>query len=517
MCASPWRIRSRHSPKRGGHKKERHGFCPCEKKNYVFALSDYIICPLARSVKHTAPKLGGIKKKNRNGFCPREKKNYVFALTDYIICPLARSVKHKAKATQNRTKFIKEINPMANKKTKSNNRRAAANALAQRNARAIAILGVIVVLLIGVLVASICMQGFTNPDPFGLFAKDEPSPENPGGEDDVEPEDVFVLNPISTQFVKLLATAMPGAPYDEDHSVHLTATVEPENAEDKTVDWTIAFANPSSEWATGKTVTEYVTVTPTENGSLEADVKGLKAFGEQIVVTCTSRANPEAKATCTVDYIRKYTLLTGVSILGDGSSDASATIKINRSDGTIDATNTISYTFGYDATAYAKYTEIFKKQGFTEAELMKQSLSSTSDAAVSGLSHQIKLPLVKSYGQVYENYTTAKKTDFYKKFFAASAAQTISNTPEKQNKANVAIKEWLDYVVTLGESKSVFTLSLTLKSKNEDHSYSTTSSVSVLIESAKNDGSYASTIAGIKSSIKDAVSGVEVSQGSIVF
>lgn len=416
---------------------------------------------------------------------------------------------------------------MANKKSnKSTGKRAASSSLAQRNTRAIIILGVIVALLIGVLVASICMQGFTKLDPFGLFAKDEPAPENPGGElpggetpgeEDTEPEDVFVLNPVSTQLVKLLATAMPAAPYDEDHMVHLTATVEPEDAEDKRVDWTIAFANPASTWATGKTVTEYVTVTPTEDGALEADVKGLKAFGEQIVITCTSRVNPEAKATCTVDYIARYTLNSSITASGDGSADATVTIKLTKSDSTIDATNKLSYSFGYEATAFAKYQEIFKKQGFTETELMKQSLSSTSDAAVSGLSHQIKLPLVKSNLNVYGTYATASKVNFYKQYFTASAAQTIASTPEKQNKANVAIKEWLDYVATLGNSKSVFTLSLTLKSTNEDHVYSNTSSLTILIESAKNDGSYASTIGAIKSSIKDAVTGVEVSQGSIVF
>ena len=412
---------------------------------------------------------------------------------------------------------------MANKKSnKSSGKRAAASSLAQRNTRAIIILSVIITLLIGVLVASICMQGFTKLDPFGLFAKDDPAPDIPGGdfpgeEEKSEPEDVFVLNPVSTQLVKLLATAMPGAPYDEDHSVHLTATVEPEDAEDKTVNWTIAFANPASTWATGKTVTEYVTATPTEDGSLEADVKGLKAFGEQIVITCTSRANSAAKATCTVDYIARYALSNTVTASGDGSSDATVTIKLTKSDSTIDAKNTLSYSFGYEATAFAKYQEIFKKQGFTETELMKQSLSSTSDAAVSGLSHQIKLPLVKSNLNVYGNYATASKVNFYKQYFTASAAQTIASTPEKQNKANVAIKEWLDYVATLGNSKSVFTLSLTLKSNNADHSYSNTSSLTILIESAKNDGSYASTIAGIKSSIKDAVTGVEVSQGSIVF
>ena len=85
----------------------------------------------------------------------------------------------------------------------------------------------------------------------------------------------------------------------------LTATVEPANAPDKAVDWSVAFVNPSSEWATGKTVTDYVTVTPTSDGALTATVQNLKAFGEQIKVTVTSRQNKDASANCSVDYAKR--------------------------------------------------------------------------------------------------------------------------------------------------------------------------------------------------------------------
>ena len=48
-----------------------------------------------------------------------------------------------------------------------------------------------------------------------------------------------------------------------------------------------------------------MTVTPTSDGALTANVNCLKAFGEQIKVTVTSRVNPEAKAECTLDYARR--------------------------------------------------------------------------------------------------------------------------------------------------------------------------------------------------------------------
>lgn len=99
------------------------------------------------------------------------------------------------------------------------------------------------------------------------------------------------------------ATAAETATASE--GITLTATVSPETADNKTVDWVVSFVNPSSSWASGKTVTDYVTVTPTSDGALTANVSCLKAFGEQIKVTVTSRVNSEAKAECTLDYARR--------------------------------------------------------------------------------------------------------------------------------------------------------------------------------------------------------------------
>lgn len=71
----------------------------------------------------------------------------------------------------------------------------------------------------------------------------------------------------------------------------LTATIKPENATDKAVDWSVEFVNPESDWANDKTVTDYVTVTPTADGALTATVECKAAFGEQIKVIVISRVN----------------------------------------------------------------------------------------------------------------------------------------------------------------------------------------------------------------------------------
>ncbi len=82
----------------------------------------------------------------------------------------------------------------------------------------------------------------------------------------------------------------------------LRATVTPDSATNKAVDWSVSFVDPSSGWANGKDVSDYVTVTPVSDGALTANVECLQAFASQIKVTVSSRENPQIKAECTVDY-----------------------------------------------------------------------------------------------------------------------------------------------------------------------------------------------------------------------
>lgn len=136
--------------------------------------------------------------------------------------------------------------------------------------------------------------------------------------------------------VKVLSTKIATADYSvygispmAETAYQLTATITPFDATVKTVDWTIAFKNPSSSWATGKTVTDYVTVTPTADGSLTANVECLQAFGEQVKVTVTSRQNTEATASCTVDYAQKLES-TFVTFKANSSLSGDKDIVLNR-------------------------------------------------------------------------------------------------------------------------------------------------------------------------------------------
>lgn len=89
--------------------------------------------------------------------------------------------------------------------------------------------------------------------------------------------------------------------------ITVTATVLPETAVNKNVMWAVRFANASSEWATGKTASDYVTVTPDAENSRIATVVCNEAFGEQIILTVASVADPSKMASCTIDYAQSIT------------------------------------------------------------------------------------------------------------------------------------------------------------------------------------------------------------------
>ena len=85
----------------------------------------------------------------------------------------------------------------------------------------------------------------------------------------------------------------------------ITATVSPSNATYKTIDWSCDWENASSSWTTGKTVTDYFTITPTSEGATTATWQCLQSFGEPIIITATSQSNPDVSGTTRADYVKR--------------------------------------------------------------------------------------------------------------------------------------------------------------------------------------------------------------------
>ena len=159
------------------------------------------------------------------------------------------------------------------------------------------------VLLIAALVLSVFTKGFTD----WQFGKELPAVNDLTGN--------VVVTPQESGGIRLMAEFQPeitesGDATDyEGETLTITATVSPDNSADNTgLDWSMAFKNPSSPWATGKTLSDYMTLTPSGAdvaGSKTVSVKCLKPFGEQIVITATSQDNPAVTASCTADFAQR--------------------------------------------------------------------------------------------------------------------------------------------------------------------------------------------------------------------
>lgn len=167
--------------------------------------------------------------------------------------------------------------------------------------------------LVFVMLMGMCLQlfGTGKQKPSEWFKKPDTEQNQPETSDD---NGGAVINESASNGIKLMSARIAPTAYaangispQADSAYTLTATITPADANNKAVDWSIAWVNSNSAYASGKTVTDYVTVTPTSDGALTANVECKQAFGEQIKVTATSRDNPAMKAECTVDYAQKIT------------------------------------------------------------------------------------------------------------------------------------------------------------------------------------------------------------------
>ena len=85
----------------------------------------------------------------------------------------------------------------------------------------------------------------------------------------------------------------------------VTAVVLPADA-NQNVSWNLAWKNPSSSWANGKDVEDYVDIVLSDD-TKTATISCKQPFGEQIKVTVVSVENNSAKANLTLDYAQKVT------------------------------------------------------------------------------------------------------------------------------------------------------------------------------------------------------------------
>ena len=224
------------------------------------------------------------------------------------------------------------------------------------------------VLLIAALVLSVFTKGFTD----WQFGKELPAVNDLTGNVVVTPQEGNGGIRLMAEFQPEITGSGDATDY-EGETLTITATVSPDNSADNTgLDWSMTFKKPSSAWATGKTLSDYMTLTPSGTdaaGSKKVSVKCLKPFGEQVVITATSQDNPEVTASCTADFaqrIESATLKFGdlnVNLGGDtnvkwelnpnGTGVGGATnVTMEKSD-----VYTLAEEFTYTVKAESSYTE----------------------------------------------------------------------------------------------------------------------------------------------------------------
>lgn len=223
------------------------------------------------------------------------------------------------------------------------------------------ILGGILALVIagGVAAVGVFSNGFKD---WNKFKKDDTKQEQPmppsedSGGSDITAE---ASNGIRLMSMKLapMQYAAYGVAANAESAYTVTATVYPEDAANKLLDWTVSFKNASSTWASGKKVTDYVTVTPSSDGAMTAVVQNIEAFGEQVVVKVTSRDNTSAYATLNVEYLQRT---TGYTLSLDGKTYATTGTKANAA----------KPTFAASQSAAAKVT-VNKSSVYTRANTDK--------------------------------------------------------------------------------------------------------------------------------------------------
>lgn len=160
-----------------------------------------------------------------------------------------------------------------------------------------ALCSILIILLIATISIAIPSKGFTDWSKFKknpqVEQPDKPGEEKkPGGGDNIDVEQ------IETNGVLLsMATATAD---DGTVSKILTATVTPENAENKTVDWSIYWADDAA--LKDKDISEYLTLTPTADGALTATVTCKKSFrGSVAYIKVTTRVGGY-EALCSVTF-----------------------------------------------------------------------------------------------------------------------------------------------------------------------------------------------------------------------
>ncbi len=147
-------------------------------------------------------------------------------------------------------------------------------------------------------------------------------------------------------------------------AVTINATITPSEVVEQGIDWALSWENPNDSWASGKNVTDYVSLNATGK---TANVSCLQAFGEQIILTATAQANPTVKATCKFEYAQKV---------------SNASLNIGNIPVNLGGNTNITYEIGKGVTGSGGVVaaNVVKSEVYTVAESFTETVTITHDA-----------------------------------------------------------------------------------------------------------------------------------------
>ena len=165
-----------------------------------------------------------------------------------------------------------------------------------------------------------------------------------------------IIDETKSNGVRLASATIAVADYDEygisplaETAYTLTATVYDEDSSSdgipQDVIYTAEWQNPSSDWATGKDIADYYTVTST--GVNTATATCLQAFGEPIVITATSYFNEDAYCTWEANYVKRVTNITLSSMYNSFGFEENIGQDVSISYGTGTLTGKVTFTSFY--------------------------------------------------------------------------------------------------------------------------------------------------------------------------
>lgn len=134
------------------------------------------------------------------------------------------------------------------------------------------------------------------------------------------------------------ALSVGGETIADSSTASVSVTYSPSYLTNVKFDYALTFENPSSAWASGKSVSDYMTFTPSSDGALTGTLTCKKAFGEPIILTATSRDYNKVSGTCTLGYIARPTIDSVVFCPSDFGDTAEIEVAYTLGDGTHEGT-----------------------------------------------------------------------------------------------------------------------------------------------------------------------------------